>query len=65
MGMFDKVNELKEQAEKQMADHPEQTEKYSDEGIERAGDAIDKLTGGKYAEQIDKAQDEADRKLGQ
>jgi hypothetical protein len=65
MGMFDKVNELKAKAEQQMAEHPEQTEKYSDEGIEKAGDALDKLTGGKYVEQIDKAQDEADRKLGQ
>ena len=65
MSLFDKAKELEELARKQMAEHPEQTEKYSDEGIERAGDAIDRLTGGKYADQVDKAQHAADDHVGE
>jgi hypothetical protein len=61
MGMFD---EIKDKAEKAMRDHPEQVEKYSDEAIERAGDLADKVTGDKYADQIDKAQQAADDRIG-
>ncbi|MGW0039985.1 Rv0909 family putative TA system antitoxin [Gordonia sp. NPDC003376] len=32
--------------------------------IEKGGDAIDKATGGKYAEQVDKAQDAARKAVG-
>ncbi|WP_151083431.1 antitoxin [Nocardioides cynanchi] len=35
-----------------------------DEAIEKAGDLADKQTGGKYAGQIDKAQDFAEEKTG-
>ena len=65
MGLFDKAKELEELAKKQMAEHPEQSEKYSDEGIEKAGDAIDRLTGGKYAHQVDQAQRAADDRVGE
>lgn len=61
MGMFD---EIKDKAEKAMQDHPEQVEKYSDEAIERAGDLADKVTGDKYADQVDKAQQAADDRIG-
>ena len=61
MGMFD---EIKDKAEKAMQDHPEQVEKYSDEAVERAGDLVDKLTGDKYADQVDKAQQAADDRIG-
>lgn len=61
MGMFD---EIKDKAEKAMQDHPEQVEKYSDEAIERAGDLADKVTGDKYAGQVDKAQQAADDRIG-
>lgn len=40
-------------------------EKVSDAGIEKAGDAIEDKTGGKGAEQIDKAEDFADGKIGE
>ncbi|ALG83823.1 antitoxin [Gordonia phthalatica] len=32
--------------------------------IEKGGDAIDKATGGKYASQVDKAQDAARKAVG-
>jgi MT0933-like antitoxin protein len=35
-----------------------------DEAIEKAGDMVDKETGGKYAGQVDKAQDIAEEKTG-
>lgn len=61
MGMFD---EIKDKAEKAMQDHPDQVEKYSDEALERGGDLVDKLTGGTYADQVDKAQQAGDDHIG-
>jgi hypothetical protein len=39
-------------------------EKVSDAGIDKAGDAVDAKTGGGHAEQVDKAQQAADQKIG-
>ncbi|MBA8795418.1 hypothetical protein FHX74_003054 [Friedmanniella endophytica] len=46
MGLFDKAKDL-------AAQH---SDKIS-QGIEKAGDLIDQKTGGKYADQVDRAQD--------
>ena len=62
MGTFDN---LRDKAEQAAADHPEQAEKFSDQAIERGGDAADKASGGKYAQQMDKGEDAADKKIGQ
>jgi hypothetical protein len=59
--MFDN---LRDKAEEQLKAHPDQVEKISDTIIDKAGDAADKATGGKYAEQVDKAQKVADDKIG-
>jgi len=40
------------------------TEKASDAGIDKAGDAADAKSGGKHAEQVDKVQEAADKKIG-
>jgi hypothetical protein len=40
-------------------------EKGSDAGLEKAGDAASKATGGKHDEQIGKGIDQADERLGQ
>ena len=61
MGTFD---ELKDKAEKAAADHPEQTEKFSDQASEKAGDAADNATGDKYSSQVDSAQQKADDAIG-
>jgi MT0933-like antitoxin protein len=61
MGMFD---EIKKKAEQAMKDHPDELEKYSDEALKRAGDTVDKVTGDKYADQIDKAQRAGDDRIG-
>jgi len=41
------------------------TEKASDAGIQKAGDAAEAKTGGKGGSQIDKAEKSADEKIGQ
>jgi antitoxin protein of toxin-antitoxin system len=62
MGMFD---EAKQQAEKAVKDHPDQAEKFSDEGIQRAGQAADQATHDKYSDKVDKAEEAADKKIGE
>lgn len=41
------------------------TEKASDAGIDKAGDAAESKTGGKGADQIDKGKKAADAKVGE
>ena len=48
-----------------MPDFGNITEKASDAGIEKAGDAVDAKTGAGHAEQGDKVEDVADRKIGE
>ena len=62
MGLFDDV---KKQATEFAEKHPDQVEKISDQAIERAGDAADSATHGKYAKQIDGAQTKADEAVGE
>lgn len=61
MGAFD---ELKGKAQKAAGDHPEQTEKYSDQALDKAGDAADRATGDKYSAQVDSAQKKGDEAIG-
>jgi hypothetical protein len=61
MGMFDNI---KNKAEQLAADHPDQVEKLSDQAIERAGDAVDKATGGAHVKQVDGFQEKADDAIG-
>ena len=62
MSMFDN---LKDQVTKAAAEHPDVLEKVSDEAIDRAGDAVDQVTGGKFAGQVDQAQRQADERIGE
>ena len=39
-------------------------EKASDAGLDKAGDAASSATGGKFDEQIDKAETSADQRVG-
>lgn len=41
------------------------TEKASDAGLEKAADAAEAKSGGKGTDQIEKAQDAADTKIGE
>lgn len=62
MGFLDDAKEkLTELAEQ----HPDQVESLSDQAFERGGDAVDSMTGGKYAEQVDQAQLKADEAVGE
>ncbi len=56
MGIGDFVNKAKDLA----AAHPDQV----DQGIEKAGDAVDERTGDKYVGQVDKGQDAVRDHLG-
>ena len=40
-------------------------DKQVDQGMEKAGDMVDKRTGGKYADQIDKGVDQAQAHTGE
>jgi len=40
-------------------------EQTSDSALDKGADAASKATGGKHDEQLDKAQDQADERLGQ
>lgn len=53
MGMLDKAKDLLNKNQDKI-----------EQAIDKAGDAVDAKTGGKYAEQVDKAQEFARDKLG-
>lgn len=44
--------------------HSEQGEKASDAGLQKGADAASSATGGSHDEQIQKAQDAADERIG-
>jgi phage terminase small subunit len=44
--------------------HSEQAEGISDKLLDGVADAANKVTGGKFEQQIDSARDEADKKIG-
>jgi hypothetical protein len=54
-GIGDKANDLL---------HSDKGEKASDGALDKAGDKVDDLTGGGHKDQVDKAQQAADTKLG-
>lgn len=62
MGMFDS---MKDKVQELAGQHPDKVEELSDQGIGRAGDAVDSATGGKYADKIDQGQGMADEKIGE
>jgi MT0933-like antitoxin protein len=61
MGEFE---DLKSQGEKLAADHPEQTEKYSDDALQKGAEAADKATGDKFSNQVEGAEQKADDAIG-
>jgi hypothetical protein len=46
-------------------DFADKHDKQVDQGLDKAGDAADRRTGGKYDEQIDKGVDMAQRRTGE
>jgi hypothetical protein len=44
--------------------HSEKAEAVSDSLLDKVADAADKVTGGKFHDQIDSARDEADKHIG-
>ncbi|MFV0461123.1 MAG: antitoxin [Actinomycetales bacterium] len=61
-GMFDNI---RDKASEAMANNPDKVEEVSDQVIERAGDAADKATGGKFTSQIDSAERQVDERIGE
>ncbi|MCX4553386.1 antitoxin [Streptomyces sp. NBC_01387] len=53
MSMLDKLKQM-------MKGHEDQAGK----GVDKAGDAVDKKTDGKYTSQVDKAQDQVKNQFG-
>lgn len=58
MGLDDLVNKGKDLL------NSDKAEQVSDDLIEKASDFADQRTGGKYAEQLDKAVQQADKRIG-
>ena len=46
-------------------DFADQHDEQLDQGIEKAGDQVDKRTGDKYSSQVDKAVDQAQQRSGE
>lgn len=46
-------------------DFVDKHDKQVDQGLEKAGEQVDKRTGGRYADQIDRGVDEAQRRTGE
>ena len=59
------LDKAKEKAAELAAKHPDKAEMVSDKVIGAGGDALDKATGGKFADKIDDAQRKADDTIGQ
>ncbi len=62
MGLFDSA---KEKAEQLIKDNPDKVEELSDQAIDKAGDALDSATGGKFSDQIHAGQAKADEVIGE
>ena len=62
MGLFDSA---KKKAEQLMRDNPDKVEELSDQAIDKAGDAVDSATDGKFSDQVDAAQQKADEAIGE
>lgn len=62
MGMMDNI---KNQAQQAMENNPDKVEELSDQAIQKAGDTADGATGGKFSEQIDGAEQQADGRIGE
>ena len=54
MGLADKAKDFADKHDQQV-----------DQGIEKAGDQVDKRTGDKYSSQVDKGQDAAQQRTGE
>ncbi|MCE1180227.1 MAG: antitoxin [Micrococcales bacterium] len=62
MSMFDNI---KAKAEEILGQNQDKVEEISDQGITKAGDAVDNATGGKFQEQVDQGQQMADDYVGE
>lgn len=62
MSFFDSA---KEKLQQLAEEHPDQVEQVSDQAITHGGDAVDRVTGGTYADRVDQAQVKADGAIGE
>jgi 4-alpha-glucanotransferase len=60
MGMFDN---LKDQAMNLAKDHKDTVENVAEQAAEKIGDAVDGVTGGKFASQVDAVQEKAPEQI--
>jgi MT0933-like antitoxin protein len=59
------LDSAKEKLQELADDNPDQVEQLSDQAITHGGDAVDRVTGGKYAEHVDQGQVKADEAIGE
>ena len=60
MGMFDN---LKDQALDAAKEHSDVVKNVAEQAVEKAGDAVDAATGGKFAAQVDAVQEKAPEQI--
>ena len=58
------LDSAKEKLQELADDNPDQVEQLSDQAITHGGDAVDRVTDGKYAEHVDQGQVKADEAIG-
>ncbi|NKN51555.1 antitoxin [Clostridioides difficile] len=64
MGLFDKAKDAISDHQDDIKNQASQNSDQVEQGIDKAGNAVDDKTGGKFSDQIDKGQDALKDKLG-
>lgn len=64
MGLFDKAKDAISDHQDDIKNQASQRSDQVEQGIDKAGNAVDDKTGGKFSDQIDKGQDALKDKLG-
>ena len=63
MGIFDNLDNLKDQALDLAKEHQDVVENVAEQAVEKIGDAVDGVTGGKFSSQVDAVQEQAPEQL--
>ncbi|WP_027586671.1 MULTISPECIES: antitoxin [Acidipropionibacterium] len=64
MGLFDKAKDAVITHQDQIKDAVNSHEDQIDKAVDTAGDKVDSVTGGKFASQVDAAQDAVKKQTG-
>ncbi len=60
MGMFDK---MKDKAGQMASENKDKLDAAAEQAVQKTGDAVDSVTGGKFADKVDEVQAKADQEV--